>query len=145
MLEHDIDVRDTRPIKQHPYRMNPTKRELMRRECKYLLEHGLARPGSSAWSSPCWLEIKPDSSPTFITDSRKVNAVMGTDLHPLPRMEDCVSTIGTARYVSKLDLLPYGQVPLSARAAEVSAFVTPDHFLEYTVMAFGMCNAPATF
>lgn len=25
------------------------------------------------------------------------------------------------------------------------AFATPDHFLQYTVMPFGMCNAPATF
>lgn len=27
----------------------------------------------------------------------------------------------------------------------MSAFVTPDHFLQFTVMPFGMCNAPATF
>lgn len=30
-------------------------------------------------------------------------------------------------------------------ASEVSAFVTPDCFLQYTAMAFGMQNAPATF
>ncbi len=36
-------------------------------------------------------------------------------------------------------------MPLTARASEVSAFVTPDDFLNYTVMAFGMRNAPATF
>lgn len=46
----------------------------------------------------------------------------------------------------KLDLLKgYWQVPLTERACQISAFVTPDCFLEYTVMAFGMCNAPATF
>lgn len=39
----------------------------------------------------------------------------------------------------------YWQVPLTTRASEISAFVTPDHFLQYTVMPFGMCNAPATF
>ncbi len=31
------------------------------------------------------------------------------------------------------------------RAAEISAFVTPDFFGQYSVMAFGMRNAPATF
>lgn len=30
VLEHDIDVRHTQPIKQHPYSENPTKRKLMR-------------------------------------------------------------------------------------------------------------------
>ena len=36
-------------------------------------------------------------------------------------------------------------MPLTDCASKISAFVTPDHFLQYTVMAFGMCNAPATF
>ncbi len=49
-------------------------------------------------------------------------------------------------FVSKLDLLKgYCQVPFTERASQISAFVTPDYFLQYTVMAFGMCNAPATF
>lgn len=68
------------------------------------------------------------------------------DCYPLPRMEDCVDHVGATRFVSKLDLLKgYWQVPLMERAQEISAFVTPDDFLQYTVMAFGMCNAPATF
>ena len=146
MISHDIDVGNARPIKQAPYRVNPVKRELMRKECECLLSNGLAEPSSSAWSSLCLLEGKPDSTPRFITDFRKVNAATVLDSYPLPRMEDCVDTLGAARYVSKLDLLKgYRQVPLMARASEISAFVTPDHFLQYTVIAFDMCNAPATF
>ena len=61
-------------------------------------------------------------------------------------MEDCIDSIGPAVFITKLDLLKgYWQVPLTTRAADISAFVTPDHFLEYTVLAFGMRNAPATF
>ena len=36
-------------------------------------------------------------------------------------------------------------MPLSERAQEISAFVTPDGLCQYTVMPFGMRNAPATF
>ncbi len=36
-------------------------------------------------------------------------------------------------------------MPLTPRAAEISAFVTPDDLLQYTVMAFRLRNAPATF
>ena len=36
-------------------------------------------------------------------------------------------------------------MPLTPRAQAISAFVTPDAFLEYTVMPFGVRNAPATF
>lgn len=89
---------------------------------------------------------KPDSSPRFITDYKKVNAVTVPDSYPLPRIEDCIDNLGTAKFVSKLDLLEgYWQVPLTERASLISAFATPDNFLQYTVMAFGMCNAPATF
>lgn len=45
-----------------------------------------------------------------------------------------------------LDLLKgYWQVPLTERASEISAFATPDSFLQYKVLAFGLKNAPATF
>lgn len=75
-----------------------------------------------------------------------VNAVTKTDCYPLPRVDDCVDRVGSAVYISKLDLLKgYWQVPLTERATEISAFVTPDTFLNYKVMAFGMKNAPSTF
>lgn len=118
----------------------------MKKKVEYLLKHGLAVHSSSPWSSPCLLETKPDGSPRFITDYRKVNAVTVLDSYPLPRMEDCIDNLGTANFVSKLDLLKgYWQVPLTERAALISAFVIPDYFLQYTVMPFGMCNAIATF
>ena len=61
-------------------------------------------------------------------------------------MDDCIDSIGPAVFISKLDLLKgYWQVPLTERASDISAFVTPDNFLQYIVMAFGMRNAPATF
>ena len=45
-----------------------------------------------------------------------------------------------------MDLLKgYWQVPLTDRAKQLSAFVTPDSLYQYQVMPFGMKNAPATF
>ncbi len=143
---HDIDVGDHPPKKQHAYRVNPTKRQIMRDEVKYLLENGLAVPSSSAWSFPCIIVPKSDGTARFCTDYRKVNAITKSDSFPLPRLEDCVDRVGSATFVSKLDLLKgYWQVPLTPRAAKISVFVTPDNLLQYTVMAFGLRNTPATF
>ncbi len=59
-------------------------------------------------------------------------------------MEDCVDRVGSANFVSKLDLLKgYWKVPLTPHATET--FVTPDHFMQYNILTFGMQNAPATF
>ncbi len=146
MLTHDIDVGESHPVKQHPYRVNPRKHDIMRSEVEYMLQHGLAVPSQSPWSSPCLLVPKPDGSYRFCTDYRKVNSLTKPDSFPLPRLEDCVDRVGSARYVTKLDLLKgYWQLSLTPRASEISAFVTSEHFLQYEVLAFGMRNAPATF
>ena len=146
VIEHDIDVGTAAPIKQHPYRVNPVKRAVLRKEVEYMLLNDIAEPSMSPWSSPCLLVAKADGTFRFCTDYRRVNAVTKPDCYPLPRMDDCIDRVGSAVFVSKFDLLKgYWQIPLTSRAKEISAFVTPDDFLCYRVMAFGMRNAPATF
>lgn len=44
-------------------------------------------------------------------------------------MDDLVDKVGSALCITKLDLLKgYWQVPLTKRASDISAFVTPDAF-----------------
>ncbi len=146
VLQHDIKVNGARSIKQHAYRVNTVKISVMRQEVEYLLENGLAKASCSPWSSPCLLVPKSDGTFRFCTDYRKVNAVTVPDSYPLHRMEDCIDDIGSAHFVTKLDMLKgCWQVPLTSQALEISAFVTPDNFLQYTAMAFGLRNAPSTF
>lgn len=145
LVEHDIDVGDSTPIKQHFYRCAPHKRKVMESEVKYMLDNNIAVPSSSSWASPCLLVDKSDKSPRFCTDYRKVNKVTKPDSYPLPQMEDCIDQVVAVKFVSKFDLKGYWQVPLSVRARHISAFITPTGLYEYTVMSFGLRNAPATF
>lgn len=146
MLVHDIDVEGARPIRQRFYRVSEEKRKVMDTEIKYMLENGIAEPSGSSWASPCLLVEKSDKSPRFCTDYRKVNTVTKPDAYPLPRMDDCIDQVGSAQFVSKFDLLKgYWQVPLSPRAKEISAFITPSGLYSYNVMSFGLRNAPSTF
>lgn len=124
MLTHDIDVGESHPVKQHPYIVNPRKRDIMRSEFEYMLQHGLAVPSQSPWSSPCLLVPKLDGSYRFCTDYRKVNSLTKPVSFPLPRLEDCVDRVGSARYVTKLDLIKgYWQVPLTPWASENSTCI----------------------
>ena len=80
------------------------------------------------------------------TDYRKVKSVTKTDTFPIPRMDDCNDEVGKAKYVTKFDLLKgFWQIPLTDRAKEISAFVTPDPLYQYKVMTFGMKNSLASF
>uniref|UniRef100_A0AAR2K9W7 Integrase catalytic domain-containing protein n=1 Tax=Pygocentrus nattereri TaxID=42514 RepID=A0AAR2K9W7_PYGNA len=88
VLQHDIKVVTEKPLKQHAYRVNAQKREIMKREVDYLLKHGLAVPSSSPWSSPCLLVPKPDGTYRLCTDYRRLNAITVPDSFPLPRIDD---------------------------------------------------------
>ncbi|XP_027894500.1 uncharacterized protein LOC114157600 [Xiphophorus couchianus] len=146
LIQHDIDVGEARPIRQRFYRISVEKRKVMDGEIRYMLDNGIAEPSASSWASPCLLVEKADKSFRFCTDYRKVNMVTKSDAYPMPRMEDCVDQVGSAQFVSKFDLLKgYWQVPLSERAREISAFITPFGLFSYSVMSFGLRNAPATF
>ena len=54
--------------------------------------------------------------------------------------------VGSARFVTKCNLLKgYYQIPLTPRAQEIAAFVTPSGLYSYNVMSFGLRNAPSSF
>lgn len=146
VIVHDIDVGDAQPVRQRFYRVNPEKRKHLDAEINYMLENGLAEPSTSSWASPCLMVPKSDNTPRFCTDYPKVNALTKPDIFLLPRMEDCIDQVGTAKYVSKFDLLKgYWQVPLSDWAREIASFITPTGLFSYRVMPFGLRNAAATF
>ena len=146
LIEHDVDVGDSAPIKQHPYRVSPMKKELLDKEVQYMLQNDIIEESQSNWSSPCILVPKHDGGFRFCTDFRKVNDKTKSDSFPIPRIADCIDQIGNAKFVSTFDMLKgYWQVPLTQRAREISAFVTPSGLYQYKVMPFGMKNAPATF
>ncbi|XP_071504452.1 uncharacterized protein [Diadema antillarum] len=143
---HTVDVGENAPIKQHPYRIQPAKREQVDREIDFMLGNGIIEPSNSNWSSPVVLVPKADGTSRFCIDYRKVNTITKTDSFPLPLIEECIDRVGSAEYVSKLDLMKgYWQVPLDKDAREISAFVTPSGLYQCRVMPFGMKNSPATF
>ncbi|XP_063841016.1 uncharacterized protein LOC135089382 [Scylla paramamosain] len=147
VVVHDVDVGEAEPIKQHPYRVNPQKREIMRKEVEYMLEHDLIEPSESPWSSPCVLVPKPgQESFRFCTDYRKVNMVTKPDAYPIPRVDDCIDHVGSANFITKIDLLKgYWQVGLTERAKAISAFATMDGLYQYKVLPFGMKNSGSSF
>ena len=61
-IYHDVIVEDSKPIKQHPYRMNPLKHKYLQDEVKYLLENEFSEPSQSNYSSPCILVPKSNGT-----------------------------------------------------------------------------------
>ena len=147
LMEHHIELQPgAKPIKLPPYRANPTKMAVIRKELDDMKAMGVIEDSNSPWASPILLVPKPDNTVRFVIDYRKVNSVSIPDAFPLPRVDDLIDKIGSAKYITKIDLSKgYWQVPMSKESIPVSAFVTPFGLFQWKYMSFGLRNAPATF
>ena len=64
----------------------------------------------------------------------------------MPRVDELIDRLGTARYVSTLDFTKgYWKVPLTPSAKEKTAFNTHSGHWQYRMLPFGLHGAPATF
>jgi hypothetical protein len=79
-------------------------------------------------------------------DYRTLNDVTVKNKYPLPRIEDLIDQMRGARVFSKIDLRPrYHQMKIRPSDIPKTAFSTRYGLYEFTVMSFGLTNAPAYF
>lgn len=78
-------------------------------------------------------------------DYRKLNTVTVKDSYPLPRIDEALDQLSGACFFSTLDLTSgYWQVEFLPDDRPRTAFVTQKGLYEFSVMPFGLVNAPAT-
>ena len=79
-------------------------------------------------------------------DYRKLNEVTIKNKYPLPKIEDLFDQLNGARVFSKIDPRT-GYHLLKVRESDIpkTAFTTRYGLFEYTVMSFGLTNAPSYF
>lgn len=144
--EHRIETQDAPPIKSRAYRRSPDEREFIDDEVEKMMKYGIVRKSTSPWSSPVVLVLKKDGSKRFCVDYRKINKITKIDAYPLPLIDEIFDALGGAQYFSSIDAASgFWQIPMSQRDTEKTAFVTHSGIYEFTVMPFGLCNAPATY
>ena len=143
---HRIDTGRAYPISQRLRPTSPRDRETIRVQVQEMLEYGAIQPSQSPWASPVVLVGKKDGETRFCIDYRKLNSVTVKDAHPLPRISDLLESLRGSRYFTTVDAAKgYWQIPMDPASIEKTAFSCPEGLFEFTVMPFGLCNAPATY
>ena len=75
-----------------------------------------------------------------------MNSVTIKNKYPLPRIDDLFNQLSGAKVFSKIDLRTgYHQLKIKKEDIPKTAFTTRYGLYEYTVMSFGLTNAPAFF
>ena len=136
----------TGPISKRPYRMPAKDLVEIKNQIKELLDKGYIRPSSSPWGSPVLLVEKKDGSLRMVVDYRGLNEVTIKNKYPLPMINDLFDRLQGAKVFSKIDLRSgYHQLKIREQDIPKTAFTTRYGLYEYTVMSFGLTNAPAYF
>jgi len=89
---------------------------------------------------------KKDGSMRLCIDYRQLNKVTIKNRYPLPRIDDLMDQLVGARVFSKINLRSaYHQIKVKDEDMQKTAFRTRYGHYEYTVMPFGVTNAPGVF
>ena len=144
--EHRLETGTAQPIALPLRRIAWLERDMIREEVDKMKAQKVVVESDSPWSSPPVLVKKKDGTVRFCIDYRKLNEVTVPDQYPLPRIDDVLDALEHGRYFSVIDLKSgYWQIPMRDSDAAKTAFRTADGLFQFTVMPFGLRNAPATF
>ena len=111
-----------------------------------MLKRGVIEPAFSPWASPTVLVRKKNGTTRFCVGYRRPNSAAVKESYPLPRIDDSIDALSGSCWFGTLHLASgYWQVEVEERDRSKTAFTTGSCLYQFTVMPFGLCNAPATF
>jgi hypothetical protein len=144
-IEFAIDlIPGTVPIAKRPYRMAASELAELKKQLEEMQHIKFIRPSSSPWGAPVLFVKKKDGTMRMCVDYRALNEVTIKNKYPLPRIDDLFDQLKGVKYFSKIDLRSgYRQLKIKESDIPKTAFVTRYGQFEFTVMSFGLTNAPA--
>jgi hypothetical protein len=146
-IEFVIELKPgTAPIYKTTFRMTTPELAELKEHIRELLEKGFIRPSSSPWGAPVFFVPKKDGTQRLCVDYHALNEVTVKNKYLLPRIDDLFDQLYGACVFFKIDLRSgYHQLKVRECNIPKTAFISRYDLYEFTVMSFGLTNAPAYF
>jgi hypothetical protein len=136
----------TASIFKRAYKVSGPELVELKKQIDELSEKGYSRPSTSPWAAPVLFVEKKDGTRRMCIDYRALNEVTIKNKYPLPRIEDMFDQLREANVFSKIDMRSgYHQLRIRPSDIPKTAFITKYGLYKFTVMSFGLTNAPAFF
>ena len=164
-MHHILLEEGYKPSTEAQRRLNPTMKEVVRKEVLKWLDTGVIYPISdNAWVSPVQVVPKKGGTTVIRTennillpsrtvtgwriciDYRKLNKATRKDHFPLPFLDQMLDRLAGHEYYYFLDgYSGYNQISIAPEDQEKTTFTCPYGTFAFRRMPFGLCNAPGTF
>lgn len=145
LLEYEIRLNDSRPVRSHPYKLAPPKMKILREMIDELLEQDVIEPSVSSYASPAFLVPKPNGKSRLVLDYRKLNSQIDIDSVPLPDLHSAFDWFGRAKYFSVFDLnQAYHQIPLKKESRHITSFCVPWNLYQFKRVPMGLAVGAQT-
>jgi hypothetical protein len=145
--DHRIDLIDenAKPPSRPLYPMAPSELEALQEELAHLAKHRRIQTSNSNFGAPVFY-VKQKGKLRLVIDYRGVNQNTVKVMATIPNIQELFDRLTKAKYFTKFDLASgYHQIRIRESDTHKTAFKTKYGLFEWTVMPFGLCNAPATF
>ena len=137
---------DHKPWFHRSRAMNPHQREELSTALKYQLDKRIIEPSDSPYSSAVMMVPKAGGKLRFVVDLRPLNKQVQSDGYTLPRVDEALTSMQGANFVSGLDLRDaFWSCNLTPESRKYTAFQTHMGHFQYRVMPQGYKNASAVF
>jgi hypothetical protein len=146
-VEFAIDlIPGTAPLSKRAYRVSGPELVELKKQIDELSEKGYIRPSTSPWAALVLFVEKKDGTKRMCIDYRSLNEVTIKNKYPLPKIEDLFDQLRRASVFSEIDMRSgYHQLRIRPSDIPKTTFITKYGLYEFTVMSFGLTNAPAYF